>query len=150
MVRNHHPSRTPILTAAVGFYGRVWWLDATGGLLLSLIVIATWSQTSAHHVRNLTGFSADQDERNLLLYLTMRFATAIRQIQNLRAYHAGDKLFVEVDIVLSPITPLKDSHDLSEVLTYFLESVPIVDRAFVHVDYTSYNAPTHMLKQSST
>jgi hypothetical protein len=32
----------------------------------------------------------------LVLYLTMRFATTIRQIQNLRAYHAGDKLFVEV------------------------------------------------------
>lgn len=61
----------------------------------------------------------------------MRFATAIHQIQNLRAYHAGDKLVVEVDIVLSAATPLKDSHDLSEVLTYFLESVPIVDRAFV-------------------
>ncbi|KAF4581247.1 cation diffusion facilitator 10 [Ophiocordyceps camponoti-floridani] len=133
----------------VGFYGRIWWLDALGGLLLSLIVILTWSQTSAHHVRNLTGHSAEPDERNLLLYLTMRFATAIRQIQNLRAYHAGDKLFVEVDIVLSASTPLKDSHDLSEVLTYFLESVPIVDRAFVHVDYTSYNAPTHILKQSS-
>lgn len=113
-----------------------------------MVVVITWSQTSAHHVRNLTGFSAEPDERNLLLYLTMRFASAIRQIQNLRAYHAGDKLFVEVDIVLSASTPLKDSHDLSEVLTYFLESVPIVDRAFVHVDYTSYNAPTHMLKQS--
>ncbi|KAJ4165561.1 hypothetical protein LMH87_007189 [Akanthomyces muscarius] len=139
-----------ILFPIVGFYGKVWWLDATGGLLLSLVVVLTWSQTSAHHVRNLTGFGAEPDERNLLLYLTMRFATAIRKIQNLRAYHAGDKLFVEVDIVLSAITPLKDSHDLSEVLTYFLESVPIVDRAFVHVDYTSYNAPTHMLKQSST
>ena len=46
-----------------------------------------------------------------VLYLTMRFATAIKQIQNLRAYHAGDKLFVEVDIVLSASTPLKDSHD---------------------------------------
>lgn len=135
-----------ILFPIIGFYGRVWWLDATGGLLLSMVVILTWSQTSAHHVRNLTGFSAQPDERNLLLYLTMRFATAIRQIQNLRAYHAGDKLFVEVDIVLSASTPLKDSHDLSEVLTYFLESVPIVDRAFVHVDYTSYNAPTHMQK----
>ncbi|KAG5950489.1 hypothetical protein E4U53_004960 [Claviceps sorghi] len=132
----------------VGFYGRIWWLDAAGGLVLSLVVIFTWSQTSAHHVRNLTGISAQPDERNLLLYLTMRFATAIRQIQNLRAYHAGDKLFVEVDIVLSAVTPLKDSHDLSEVLTYFLESVPIVDRAFVHVDYTSYNAPTHMLNSS--
>ncbi|KAL9476811.1 hypothetical protein ACSS6W_006652 [Trichoderma asperelloides] len=134
----------------VGFYGRIWWLDASGGLLLSLVVITIWSRTSAQHIRNLTGFSAQPDERNLLLYLTMRFATAIRQIQNLRAYHAGDKLFVEVDIVLSAITPLKDSHDLSEVLTYFLESVPIVDRAFVHVDYLSYNAPTHMLKQPAT
>ena len=139
-----------ILFPIIGFYGRVWWLDATGGLLLSLFVVLQWSQTSAHHVRNLTGLSAQPDERNLLLYLTMRFATAIRQIQNLRAYHAGDKLIVEVDIVLSANMPLKDSHDLSEVLTYFLESVPIVDRAFVHVDYMSYNAPTHMLKQSSS
>lgn len=138
-----------ILFPILGFYGRIWWLDAFGGLFLSLVVIFNWSHTSAHHVRNLSGFSAQPDERNLLLYLTMRFATAIRQIQNLRAYHAGDKLFVEVDIVLSAATPLKDSHDLSEVLTYFLESVPIVDRAFVHVDYTSYNAPTHMLKQSA-
>ncbi|KAI6785996.1 Metal tolerance protein-like protein [Emericellopsis cladophorae] len=139
-----------ILFPIIGFYGHIWWLDATGGLLLSLFVILQWSKTSAHHVRNLTGFSAQPDERNLLLYLTMRFATAIRRIQNLRAYHAGDKLFVEVDIVLDASMPLKDSHDLSEVLTYFLEGVPIVDRAFVHVDYTSYNAPTHMLKQSSS
>lgn len=139
-----------ILFPIIGFYGRIWWLDALGGLLLSLFVVLQWSQTSAHHVRNLTGFSAQPDERNLLLYLTMRFATAIRQIQNLRAYHAGDKLFVEVDIVLSANMPLKDSHDLSEVLTYFLESVPIVDRAFVHVDYTSYNIPTHMPRQSVT
>lgn len=139
-----------ILFPIIGYYARVWWLDATGGLLLSIFVVVQWSQTSAHHVRNLTGLSASPDERNLLLYLTMRFATAIRQIQNLRAYHAGDKLIVEVDIVLSANTPLKDSHDLSEVLTYFLEAVPIVDRAFVHVDYTSYNAPTHMLKQTSS
>ncbi|OLN95847.1 Metal tolerance protein 7 [Colletotrichum chlorophyti] len=133
-----------ILFPIVGFFAKIWWLDALGGLLLSLVVIVNWSQTSMHHVRNLTGFSATSDERNLLLYLTMRFATSIKQIQNLRAYHAGDKLFVEVDIVLSANMPLKDSHDLSEVLTYFLESVPIVDRAFVHVDYATYNVDTHI------
>ncbi|KAL2756185.1 hypothetical protein ACRALDRAFT_1076505 [Sodiomyces alcalophilus JCM 7366] len=128
----------------VGFYAHIWWFDALGGLLLSLVVIVNWSQTSMHHVRNLTGFSATPDERNLLLYLTMRFSTAIKQIQNLRAYHAGDRLFVEVDIVLSADMLLKDSHDLSEVITYFLESVPIVDRAFVHVDYATYNFQTHI------
>jgi divalent metal cation (Fe/Co/Zn/Cd) transporter len=49
----------------VGFYAKIWWMDALGGLLLSLIVIFNWSKTSMHHVRNLTGFSATPDERNL-------------------------------------------------------------------------------------
>jgi hypothetical protein len=49
----------------VGFYARVWWLDALGGLILSIVVILNWSQTSLHHMRNLTGFSALPEERNL-------------------------------------------------------------------------------------
>lgn len=102
----------------------------------------------------------------------MRFAKTIKQIQGLQAYHAGDKLIVEVDIVLDASTALKDSHDLrwvvishlpplplarsrwpadnrwnSESLQYVLESVPIVDRAFVHADYATYNLPTHMEQQ---
>ncbi|AEO65776.1 uncharacterized protein THITE_2113186 [Thermothielavioides terrestris NRRL 8126] len=133
----------------VGFYAGLWWLDALGGLILSLVVIFNWSQTSFEHIRHLSGFSATADQRNILLYLTMRFAKTIKQIQGLQAYHAGDKLIVEVDIVLDASTPLKDSHDLSESLQYVLESVPIVDRAFVHVDYATYNLPTHMEQQSS-
>ncbi|KAK3330293.1 hypothetical protein B0H66DRAFT_611719 [Apodospora peruviana] len=133
----------------VGFYAQIWWLDALGGLLLSFIVIFNWSGTSAEHIKHLTGFSATADQRNILLYLTMRFAKTIKQIQGLQAYHAGDKLNVEVDIVLDPDTSLKDSHDLSESLQYVLESVPIVDRAFVHVDYASYNLPTHMEQQAN-
>ncbi|KAK0737695.1 hypothetical protein B0T21DRAFT_170562 [Apiosordaria backusii] len=134
----------------VGFYARIWWLDALGGLILSFIVIYNWSQTSYEHIRHLSGFSATADQRNILLYLTMRFAKTIKQIQGLQAYHAGDKLNVEVDIVLDASTPLKDSHDLSESLQYVLESVPIVDRAFVHVDYATYNLPTHMQQQGSS
>ncbi|KAK4239447.1 hypothetical protein C8A03DRAFT_42927 [Achaetomium macrosporum] len=133
----------------VGFYAGIWWLDALGGLILSLIVIFNWSQTSFEHIRHLSGFSATADQRNILLYLTMRFAKTIKQIQGLQAYHAGDKLIVEVDIVLDASTPLKDSHDLSESLQYVLESVPIVDRAFVHVDYATYNLPTHMDQQDT-
>jgi hypothetical protein len=82
----------------------------------------------------------------------------------LQAYHVGDKLNVEVDIVLDERTSLRDSHDLGESLQYVLESVPegecpstilarillhfadlvLVDRAFVHMDYLPYNLPTHM------
>ncbi|KAK3956366.1 hypothetical protein QBC32DRAFT_136830 [Pseudoneurospora amorphoporcata] len=134
----------------IGFYCQIWWLDALGGLLLSLVVIFNWSQTSGEHIRHLTGFSATADQRNILLYLTMRFAKTIKQIQGLQAYHSGDKLNVEVDIVLDASTSLKDSHDLAESLQYVIESVPIVDRAFVHVDYASYNLPTHMEQQHNS
>ncbi|KAI1422645.1 hypothetical protein F5Y12DRAFT_786579 [Xylaria sp. FL1777] len=137
-----------ILFPILGFYLGIWWLDALGGLVLSLVVIKNWSQTSLQHIKNLSGFSATADQRNILLYLTMRFAKTIRQIQGIQAYHSGDKLIAEVDIILDASTTLRDSHDLSESLSYVLESVPIVDRAFVHADYASYNLPTHMEQQS--
>ncbi|KIH92751.1 cation diffusion facilitator [Sporothrix brasiliensis 5110] len=132
----------------VGFYARIWWLDALGGLLLSMVVIYNWSRTSIEHIKHLSGFSATADQRNILLYLTMRFAKTIKAIQGLQAYHGGDKLIVEVDIVLDANMSLKDSHDLSESLQYVIESVPIVDRAFVHADYADYNLPTHMEQQA--
>ena len=50
----------------------------------------------------------------------MRFASTIRKIQGLQAYHAGDKLNVEVDIVLDENMTLRDSHDLGESLQYVL------------------------------
>lgn len=131
----------------VGYFAKVWWLDALGGILLSAYVIINWSRTSAEHIRNLTGASATADERNILLYMTMRFAKSIKRIQGIQAYHAGDKLNVEVDIVVDEHTALRDSHDLGESLQYVLESVPYVDRAFVHIDYTDYNFPTHMSQQ---
>jgi divalent metal cation (Fe/Co/Zn/Cd) transporter len=136
-----------IIFPLIGFYAKLWWLDALGGLLLSLFVIFNWAGTSASHIRNLTGAAATADERNVLLYLTMRFAKTIKQIQGLQAYHAGDKLNVEVDIVLDENMSLRDSHDLGESLQYVLESLPTVDRAFVHQDYAGWNLPTHMQQQ---
>src|ERR1700744_1598089 len=120
------------------------YLDSLGGIILSLYVIYAWSRTTTIHIRNLSGAAATADERNVLLYLTMRFAKTVKQIQGLQAYHAGDKLNVEVDIVLDENTSLRDSHDLGESLQYVLESVPTVERAFVHLDYSAQNLPTHM------
>ncbi|KAK5134836.1 hypothetical protein LTR08_006068 [Meristemomyces frigidus] len=146
-----------IIFPLIGFYARVWWLDPLGGVLLSLYVIINWAGTSSTHIKNLTGCAATADERNVLLYLTMRFAKTIKQIQGLQAYHSGDKLNVEVDLVLDEGTSLRDSHDLGESLQYVLESVPAdpltrlfdtVDRAFVHLDYASYNLPSHMQQDS--
>jgi hypothetical protein len=66
----------------------------------------------------------------VVLYLTMRFAKTIKQIQGLQAYHAGDKLNVEVDIVLDASTSLKDSHDLRWVV----RGAPCPDNLDMHAD----------------
>ena len=50
-------------------------------------------------------------------------------------------------MVLDEGMSLRDSHDLGESLQYVLESVPYVDRAFVHLDYRSDNLPNHMQQQ---
>ncbi|KAF1813507.1 hypothetical protein P152DRAFT_322590 [Eremomyces bilateralis CBS 781.70] len=136
-----------IVFPLIGFFAKIWWLDPLGGVLLSLYVIINWSHSALGHIRRLAGSAATADERNVLLYLTMRFAKSVKQIQGLSAYHSGDKLIVEVDIVLDEHTSLRDSHDVGESLQYVLESVPTVDRAFVHLDYAGYNLPTHMEQQ---
>lgn len=137
-----------IIFPLIGYYASLWWLDALGGLLLSLYVIFNWSRTSSTHIKQLTGAAAPATDRNVLLYLTMRFAKTIKSIQGLQAYHAGDKLNVEVDVVLDENMTLRDSHDLGESLQYVLESVPNVDRAFVHLDYAGWNLPSHMQQQA--
>lgn len=133
-----------IIFPLIGFYAKLWWLDPLGGIFLSLYVIFNWGRTSASHIKNLSGAAASADQRNVLLYLTMRFAKSIKQIQGLHAFHSGDFLHVEADIVLDENTPLRDSHDLGESLQYVLESHPIVDRCFVHIDYATWNLPTHL------
>jgi len=136
-----------IIFPLIGYYAKIWWLDPAGGIILSLYVIFNWGKTSADHIQNLSGAAAKDDQRNVLLYLCMRFAKTIKQIQGLKAFHSGDFLNVEADIILDEHTSLRDSHDLGESLQYVLESVPYVDRAFVHMDYASWNLPSHMRQE---
>ncbi|KAG2016867.1 hypothetical protein GB937_006070 [Aspergillus fischeri] len=133
-----------ILFPLVGFFANWWFLDPLGGLLLSVYIIWNWSGTAAKHIRHLTGAAASPTDHSVLLYMTMRFSEIITKIQDLKAYYAGDHLNVEVDIVVDERTSLRDAHDVGESLQYMLESVPTVDRAFVHLDYDPWNIPSHM------
>lgn len=52
----------------------------------------------------------------------------------MQAYHAGDGVWAEVDILLDPQEKLMRAHDIAETLQYCLEGLNEVDRAFVSVD----------------
>jgi len=50
---------------------------------------------------------------------------------------------VEVDIVMKPETPLWLSHDVSQALQDEVERLPMVERAFIHVDHEVDHRPEH-------
>ncbi|KAK9475130.1 cation efflux family-domain-containing protein [Dipodascopsis tothii] len=128
----------------LGHYSGVWWLDPLGALLLSVYIIIQWAISTSEHIRHLVGVTASDVDRQVVVYLCMRFARAIHHVTNVRAYHLGDRLHVEVDVIVSEKLTVRDSHDLGEALQYALETLPMVERAFVHLDYRRDNYAGHL------
>ncbi|KAG0320214.1 hypothetical protein BGZ97_000445 [Linnemannia gamsii] len=120
-----------------------WWLDAAGAIVVALIILRSWVWTAYEQIQLIVGKSADPAFLKKLTYIALTHHRKILQVDTCTAYHAGNNLFVEVDVVMSPDTPLMVSHDISESLQIKLEALPNVERAFVHVDYETSHAPEH-------
>ncbi|RKP34621.1 cation efflux family-domain-containing protein [Dimargaris cristalligena] len=120
-----------------------WWIDPVGGILVALIILRSWSLTAFEHVILIVGKTADPAFLQKITYIALTHDPRIMEIDTCRAYHLGHNLYVEVDIVMPPETPLHVSHDIGESLQFKLEKLDNVERAFVHVDYESEHHPEH-------
>jgi len=153
-----------VLTS-VGGSKLVWWLDPMGAMILSVLIIFLWSRTAYSEFQLLIGVTADTNMLQHITYIcklhhthhvsshgtnistAMTHSPAIKQIDTVRAYHSGPRLIVEVDIVMDPDETLRATHDVAEELQIKLESLPDVERAYVHVDYETDHRPEHNLKK---
>lgn len=136
-----------LIMPATGYALGIWWLDPAGALLLSFYVIVSWSMTAFEHIENLAGAVADPKDYKVVLYMAYRFAECIKQITALKVYHAGDNLNVEIDLVFDTENfdlSFRDAHDIAEALQYAIETLPMVERAFVHIDYMEGNFKGHL------
>ncbi|EDK45030.1 conserved hypothetical protein [Lodderomyces elongisporus NRRL YB-4239] len=136
-----------LLMPWLGHLWDIWWFDPLGALLLSVYIIFNWGKTAFEHINNLTGAVADPLEYKVVLYMALRFAEPIKQITALKVYHVGDNLNVEIDVVFANDKfnlTFKDCHDIAEALQYSIESLPMVERAFVHIDYMEGNFKGHL------
>ncbi|CAI7566967.1 unnamed protein product [Penicillium manginii] len=124
-----------ILTS-VGGSKLKWWIDPMG----------LWLNTSIGEFKLLIGVSADADTLNLITYIAMTHSDHVQAVDTVRAYHCGPRLIIEVDVVMRPYETLKTCHDIAEDLQIKLESLPDVERAFVHVDYETTHQPEHSKK----
>ncbi|KAK0470304.1 CDF manganese transporter [Desarmillaria tabescens] len=131
-----------ILTSSAGAKLK-WWIDPMGAVIISCVIIVSWTYTSYIQFGYLAGKAAPHEFTQLVIYKTLTFSDEIKQIDSCRAYHSGEKFLVEVDIVMPSDTPLWKSHDLSQDLQDKLETLPMVERAFVHVDHEVSHKPEH-------
>ncbi|KAF2728596.1 hypothetical protein EJ04DRAFT_91549 [Polyplosphaeria fusca] len=135
-----------ILTSVGGAKLR-WWIDPMGACILSFLIIFLWSRTAYSEFQLLIGVSADTSMLQLITYISMTHSPLVKQIDTVRSYHSGPRLIVEVDIVMEAEESLQATHDIAEELQIKLESLPDVERAYVHVDYETSHAPEHFLKK---
>ncbi|KAI1363419.1 cation efflux family-domain-containing protein [Xylaria arbuscula] len=125
----------------VGKNRDAWFADPTGAIIIALIILLSWVSNAFEQVWLLVGKSAPRDFVSKLIYVAMTHDPRIFKVDTCRAYHAGQRLYVEVDIIMDTDTPLKISHDVSQSLQRKYEGLSDVERAFVHVDYECEHDP---------
>ncbi|KAK2630524.1 hypothetical protein QTJ16_001344 [Diplocarpon rosae] len=116
-------------------FRKVWFLDPAGAICIAILILSSWASTAYEHMWFLVGKTAPQDFLNKLVYVSITHDSRIKKIDTARAYHAGDKYYAEVDIIMDENELLKITHDVSQTLQRKLEGLADVERAFVHVDY---------------
>ncbi|WYZ46504.1 hypothetical protein EsH8_IX_000729 [Colletotrichum jinshuiense] len=135
-----------ILTS-VGGSKLKWFIDPTGAIILSFIVSTIWLRTAIAEFMLIVGVTASVETQQLITYVCLTHSPAIQGIDTVRVYHSGPRLIAEVDVVMDPENTLTETHDVAEALQVKLESLPDIERAYVHIDYETTHKPEHAFKK---
>jgi divalent metal cation (Fe/Co/Zn/Cd) transporter len=118
-----------------------------GAIILSVLISFLWLRTAYQEFQLLIGVSADTAFLQHVTYISMTHDPRVASLDTVRAWHSGPRIIIEVDIVMDKELSLGETHDVAEDLQMKLESLPDVERAYVHVDYETTHSPEHFLKK---
>jgi cation diffusion facilitator family transporter len=135
-----------ILTS-VGGSKLQWWIDPMGAIIISCLISAIWLHTAFNEFLLLVGVTAAVETQQLITYVCLIHSPVIEGIDTVRVYHSGPRLIAEVDVVMNASSSLRETHDVAEELQSKLESLPDIERAYVHVDYETTHKPEHGYKK---
>ena len=124
-----------------------WWIDPMGAIIISCLISCIWLRTAFQEFMLLVGVTASVETQQLITYVCLTHSPEIEGIDTVRVYHSGPRLIAEVDVVMNAGSSLRDTHDVAEELQIKLESLPDIERAYVHVDYETTHKPEHAYKK---
>ncbi|KAL3076757.1 hypothetical protein niasHS_011494 [Heterodera schachtii] len=133
--RNDCLSNSIALLCAFGAQKFWLYLDPIGAIAVSVYIAVTWYNTGKEHLKKLSGLSAKPEFINRIIKVCIDHDPRIKFIDTVLVYHFGLRFLVEVHIGLDEHMSVKEAHDIAETLQNAIESMPDVERAFLHVDY---------------
>lgn len=140
--RNDVISNVMSLMTAVSAQALWWWLDPVGGIVISCVIIRNWAVLTLEHCDQLLGKAADRNVINIITFMACNHSPEVALVDTVRAYHVGNGIFAEVDIVLARDKPLHQAHDIGESLQVRIEKLEGVERCFVHLDTETEHSPS--------
>ena len=107
------------------------------------LTLDRWLRTAFKEFALLVGCSASPDFLSLVTYTCLTYSDSILALDTCRAYHSGEGIIIEADIVMPKEATLYETHAVSEDLQMALERLPGVERSYVHVDWETRHRPEH-------
>ena len=106
----------------------LWLADPGGAIAISVYIIWSWAATGMEQLDLVIGRAADPDFLDLVREMAETHDPAC-SLDQIKAYHFGPRFLVEVEIVMQPDTPLRESHDVGIVLQHKIERLEEVAAA---------------------
>lgn len=100
-----------VAAAATQIAPPLWLCDPCGAVLISIYIIYSWAMTGMEQLDLVIGKVADPDFLDLVREMSETHDPAAT-LDQIRAYHFGPRFLVEIEIVMQPETPLRESHDV--------------------------------------
>jgi cation diffusion facilitator family transporter len=126
----------PVALLAIGgvVFGQLHpMVDALAAMAISLYIFRNAYQVGRENIAYLMGTVPDKE---LLEEIHAHAAgvPAVISVRSIRAHYVGNFVHVEIDVLLDGRLATFASHEIAERVRHQVETIPAIDRAFVHVE----------------
>jgi len=107
--------------------------DAIAGVLVSLWIFRTGLNAAFENLRFLTGAGASPELRQRIVDAAAA-VPGVLGVHHMMSEYVGPQLVVDLHINVNGNMTLNQAHAISDIVITKLQSIPEVDRAYVHIE----------------
>jgi cation diffusion facilitator family transporter len=108
-------------------------LDPIAGGLVALLIFKSAYEAAKENLNFLTGAGANEEMRQKIID-TARAVPGVEDVHHVMTEHVGPKLVVDLHINVDGSLPLHTTHMINDEVIEAIESLPDIDRAYVHLE----------------